>query len=206
MNALAPRQPAPSHGGDGSRVQKVSASLERSAAVLEEPFARVRGVLVGQGVLGWMKGGGNLYSSMSSEDRARSWVEVCPTRAAATAIHAEAVRLNEARTDMDTTRLLIGLMLDAFPTAGRETRDGYFATLVHEIATDGHSPTVVAVACRRLRRTLRFPPTVAEMLDECSKVRAELARSIEITAAVVARATDAERLLANSISNERTAQ
>jgi hypothetical protein len=63
----------------------------------------------------------------------------------------------------------IGLLVDAFPN-GRP-RDGYLDALLYDLTSSRFSPYVVAEAFQKLRRTSRFLPTIAEVLQACEAVR-----------------------------------
>ncbi len=71
----------------------------------------------------------------------------------------------------DMARIVVGLMIDAFPNARPHQPETYFETLLHELGNSTYSPQFVAVGCAELVRSNTFLPTVAEVLSSCYQVR-----------------------------------
>jgi hypothetical protein len=96
---------------------------------------------------------------------------------------ADAISLDRA--DVPATKASVGMMIDAFPHSSPPSLEVYFGAMVHDIVESGFSPAVVVGACRQLRRTLKYPPPISEMLVACQKARGSL----------LTRAASAARLL-----------
>lgn len=69
--------------------------------------------------------------------------------------------------DRAQNRLLIGLMVDAYPNARPHSPETYFEALAHEIGESGYAPVVVACALRGIVREKTFAPSIAEVLGAC---------------------------------------
>lgn len=193
LATMDPGRRAPT-AGPPSRVQQVAAGLARSAEDFEAPYDRVRGSL--RDMRAVLKSGVSHYGTISSRREAHLWREHAPPLSHLQRLAAEAQRLSSATPNVAVTQLLLGMMLDAFPNAGREAREGYFATLVHELVSDGYGPSVVAVACRHLRRSAKFLPTVSEVLAQCTEAQEHLASAKRIIEAALARTEEADAVLA----------
>lgn len=174
-------------------VHQVISGLSTAAKKYEAPVEQVRAVL--GDVLGYMRAGYSVHAPISNRFQAEVWERLTPGAKHWGVIKAVASGLTQEAPDRAATMLLVGMMLDAFPTAGREPRDGYYATLVHEIGVDTYGPSVVAVACRDLRRSARFLPTVQEVLEACEKVRDGINRSAATIDLALARQLEADALL-----------
>lgn len=87
--------------------------------------------------------------------------------------------------DRRTTRLTVGLMLSAFPSA-REVREEFMATLLHELAADGFSPSIIAETARLIRRKQTFLPAIGEVLATCEEAKAKLTRAADFATEALA--------------------
>lgn len=108
---------------------------------------------------------------------AMAWLEEAPSLESLEALKGAIREALDAPVNAKALAMSVGMLLDAYPQ-GRETRDVYYATLVHDIQDEGYGPHVVAEACRRLRRTQRFAPAVAETLEACREARGDLERGL----------------------------
>lgn len=79
-----------------------------------------------------------------------------------------------AEPDQRTTRYMLGLLVSAYPNGRPPDLDAYCETLLHDAMNLGFNPYVVASACRSLRRTCTFLPSVAEFVKAGEAARAEL--------------------------------
>lgn len=174
--------------------QQVMGGLARSAEDWEAPVARVRGAL--SGLMPVIKAGGALHSPLQGTRDAERWTDLAPPLAHWLRLESEAQGISQETPDRNATMLLVGMMLDAFPNSGREPRDGYYATVVHEIIADGYGPSVVATACREVRRASRFLPTVSEMLEACDIARTAVRRGTDTIALALTRSREAAALTA----------
>lgn len=108
---------------------------------------------------------------------ASAWLEEAPSLESLEALKGAIREALDAPVNAKALAMSVGMLLDAYPQ-GRETRDVYYATLVHDIEDEGYGPHVLAEACRRLRRTQRFAPAVAETLEACREARGDLERGL----------------------------
>jgi hypothetical protein len=102
------------------------------------------------------------------------------------------------------TRGMIGLLLDAFPHSRPPNLPAYAGSMLHDVVAAGYSPSVVAAACRELRRTLKYPPAISEMLAACEKERETLRYRAAAGMRLLEIAAAAERL-ANAPVDEKAA-
>lgn len=91
-----------------------------------------------------------------------------------------------AEPDSKKTRVLVGLMVDAFPNARPHDPVTYTETLVSELLSSGYSgkeqrtlepypPMLVAMACSETIRTATFLPTIHEVLEKAESARKQIA-------------------------------
>jgi hypothetical protein len=59
----------------------------------------------------------------------------------------------------------LALLVGAFPNSGKNDLPIYGRMLVEDVAAQRPSVAALSLACRRLRRTARFVPTIAEVLE-----------------------------------------
>lgn len=77
-------------------------------------------------------------------------------------------------------RVIIGLMVDAFPNARPHSPEAYVETLVHELSHQGVATAAIAKGCNAITLTCKFLPAAAEVLDKV-KVNAGLLAHIRIS-------------------------
>lgn len=82
--------------------------------------------------------------------------------------------------DLRQTRFILGLMIDAFPNARPHNPDGYLETVVDIVRSADPSPAIVAKACDEIKRTFKFPPSAAEVLEKIIEAEKSLASFIRI--------------------------
>ena len=83
-------------------------------------------------------------------------------------------RALSASPDRKATALLIGLLIDAFPAGRPANMAVYVGSMAYDLADMGFGPAIVAMACREVRRSATFLPTIAELVKACSAARKEL--------------------------------
>lgn len=189
MNALAPRPAAPlTHP---TRSDQASIALSKSEANLEAPVAHASD-LNGQ-IRRYT--GAMLMCPVIDHRHAARFLELAPPRGLLEKARAHTAPLAAMEPNPAATAVLLGLLLESFPNAGKEARQTYFATLAHEVNRDGFSPPVVAVAARKLRRTVRFLPTVSEVIEACADVKAEIIGTLRLAEAGLRRYAEAEAAL-----------
>lgn len=189
MNALAPRPASPV--ALPTRSDQATVALSKSETNLEAPVAHA------SDLNGQIRryAGAMLMCPVIDHRQAARFLELAPPRELLQEARAHTTPLAAMEPNPAATAVLLGLLLESFPNAGKETRQTYFATLAHEVNRDGFSPPVVAVAARKLRRTARFLPTVSEVIEACSDVRAEIATALNLAEAGLRRYAEAEAAL-----------
>ena len=75
------------------------------------------------------------------------------------------------------TRYMIALMVAAFPNGKPADIDVYCETLLHDAVSMGFTPQVVARACRTLRHTAKFLPSVSEFIEAGTEAKSDLDRA-----------------------------
>jgi hypothetical protein len=102
-------------------------------------------------------------------------------------------------------RLLVGLMLDANPTARSFSSETYTDAIAEFVTADdardpgmgfiGFTPAVVAAAVREILRTQKFVPTIAEFLEVTKRKRMEFWQAMARTQTAIVMRENAERIL-----------
>lgn len=87
-----------------------------------------------------------------------------PARDVLQPLHDFAERTCSAPPNRAQVRLLVGLLIDAFPNARAHARETYFETLAFELEVGGYAPVAVACALRKLSHEMEFLPSLAEVL------------------------------------------
>ncbi len=190
MNALAPRPASPA--ALPTRSDQATVALSKSETNLEAPVARASDL---RSQILRHPAGPMLMCPVTEHRQAARFLELAPPRELLEEARDHIAPLAAMEPNPAATAVLLGLLLESFPNAGKETRQTYFATLAHEVNRDGFSPPVVAVAARKLRRTARFLPTVSEVIEACSDVRAEIATALNLAEAGLRRYAEAEQVL-----------
>jgi hypothetical protein len=67
----------------------------------------------------------------------------------------------------------VGLLLGSYPNAVPHDPEAFVLMMIEEIARAEPSAIDLERACRSLRRTLKFPPTIPEMLEAIEKARSD---------------------------------
>ncbi len=176
MNAVTVTPPPPAPAAPQSRAAAVGKALSNSRDRLESVFRNAEDLAktdwqhlaIGSG-LSLSLANPPKPGSHDGERQARGWLEGAPP-SDFLRDHIEACEAAlTTPIDPGHARLALGLLLDAFPNVGKEPREGYFATLLHEVTDGGVTPHTLAEACRHLRRGAKFLPTVSEVLAACDK-------------------------------------
>lgn len=145
----------------------------------------------------------NCTPSARAAERAREVLTLAPavaelsryvedTRAAAEVVQTEDAPI----------RAMIGMLLDAFPHSRPPNLAAYAGAMLHDVVGRGYSPAVVAIACRELRRELKYPPAISEMLAACDRARSVLETSATVGERLLGIVTAAQRLANSSIEGE----
>ncbi|MGO4389437.1 hypothetical protein AB4Y85_18060 [Microvirga sp. 2YAF29] len=67
----------------------------------------------------------------------------------------------------DVAKMVVGQLLTAYPTSKIGNPEAFFETLVFDLVDEGIPDIVMAAACQQLRRTSRFLPAIAEVIEAC---------------------------------------
>jgi hypothetical protein len=80
------------------------------------------------------------------------------------------------------TKSELALLVGAFPNSGKNDLRVYGRMLVEDVAAQLPSLAALSLACRRLRRTAKFVPTIAEVLEAIAAAEVDVllrARTLE---------------------------
>ena len=166
-----------------SKAMKAGDFLAHSRDVLEAPFRLIDAAHAIKGPL-------NRDEIHAAGDprvfaKASDWLARQQPRADIEAIHGSIARALAAPSDERLARLSLANLLEAYPNAGKETRETYFATLLHDVLDQGVGPFVLAEACKETRRNVRFLPTVSELLTIVTSVRYPARLAVDRLASVL---------------------
>jgi hypothetical protein len=132
--------------------------------------------LANQGWWSWTRGEMSCRWIPKSQGRLavrRQEIATCltnlPPRERLEAMRQEMAAVARGPFNPDTTRAIIGLLVDSYPNARPHSPETYFEVLAHEIGVSGYSPHVVATGCAELVRSSVFLPSVAEVLSRCGR-------------------------------------
>lgn len=191
MTALQMVRPAApvAQASQPSRTQQVTTALANSRDKLEAPFRLAEEIYKieqerpgGRRLSSYPPRPGTLYGA----EIAREWRAVAPETNDLRARRDALLQAKTAPADPASARLTIGLLLSAFPNAGKEPKEEFFATMLHDVVDEGHGPYILAEACKRVRRKATFVPAVAEVLGECESVAYGLGMALDYAEKVVA--------------------
>lgn len=175
MNALVTTKAAPPAKAHAPRPIDVTAELlARSRRLLEQPFRDLDTLFKVDAVGCWRERFPvpDLPHPGQPTGRAEAWLASLPLDDL-DAIHDRVAEAHEAEADRKETGASLGALLAAFPNQ-KEARESYFATMLHDLTDEGFGPHVVAEACRNVRRSSTFAPSIGEMFAACEKARERL--------------------------------
>ncbi len=66
-------------------------------------------------------------------------------------------------------RLIVALMIDAYPNARMHSPDAYIASIMDVLAAEDVSNAAIAIACNEMKTTTTFLPALAEVLEAVRK-------------------------------------
>lgn len=162
-----------------SRVAQVTQALANTRDTLEAPF---RLIPQGNAFARTFGHGAHILPKAGRSDslrHAECWLDAAPSLDELRSRWEALTQALATPASRDLARVTLGLLLSAYPNTGREPKEEYFATLLHDIIDEGIGPHVLAEACRNLRRSTRFLPTVGEVLQACENARYRLRGGIE---------------------------
>lgn len=191
MNALEPRQPdrraLAAGGAQPSRAENVSKTLDRVDETYLAPFRAFEklGATVREpgspestwGVIAtfWLQrpDGGVIRSE---EERAQH-IALLEGRLAERPDPAQVEEAYQTLVNLRgvinhaQNRMIIALLLDAFPNARAHSPQAWMETVVKEVRVSEFSTLVVAKACNLLTRSETFAPSVGAVIDRCTLVQ-----------------------------------
>jgi hypothetical protein len=77
-------------------------------------------------------------------------------------------------TDPAMSRQVVGMLLDAFPAGRPANLTAYADSILHDVTQLAFSPAAVIMGCQTIRRTSKFLPAVAEVIEACETARKDL--------------------------------
>jgi hypothetical protein len=107
----------------------------------------------------------------------------------------ELSRTLEGKADEKTLSFLLSIMLDGFPQVKTPAIDIYVDGALMLISGDQVSPQIVAAAISRVWRKNRFPPSISEVLDECSEMTNAVTSTRRVITKMIALRDNAEDAL-----------
>lgn len=166
-----------------SRAMKSGEFLAHCRDVLEAPFRLIDDANAIKGPLHshelWQTGDPAVHR------RASEWLARQRPRSEIETLHSTLSLALDAPPDERIARLSLGSLLGAYPNAGKDTREDYFATLLHDVMDNGVGPYLLAEACKITRRNVKFLPTVSEFLSAVSTARYPTRCAVERLASVL---------------------
>ncbi|MGA0543684.1 hypothetical protein ACO2Q1_00250 [Brevundimonas sp. VNH65] len=171
LQAVAPQTTRPTTT-QASRTQQVVTALANSRDKLERPFRLIERLheLIPPRAYSPVPSAGARRAAVW----AQAWLDDMGDLAEVETIHADLLRASQTPADMGSARITLGLLLSAYPNTGKEPKEEYFATLLHDVTDEGINPFVLAEACRKVRRSMKFIPTVSELISACGMERRRL--------------------------------
>jgi hypothetical protein len=137
----------------------------------------------------------DLRDPQAERDRALTRRQRLPTRETLHAWDDELFRALDGAADEKTSSLLLATMLDGFPRGMVPNVQTYVEAALLVIGDQALSPDIFAAAIIRIWRKDRFPPTLAELLDECDRARQSAANARRVVAKMIALLDNAEVVL-----------
>jgi hypothetical protein len=128
-------------------------------------------------------------------DRAFIRRQRLPARETLHAWDDEFFRALDGKGDEKTLSLLLATMLDGFPRGMVPNVRTYVEAALLVLGDHAPSPEIFAAAIVRIWRGDRFPPTIAELLEECDRARQSAANARRVVAKMIALLDNAEEAL-----------
>ena len=129
-------------------------------------------------------------------DRALIRSQQLPARSTLHSWDDDLCRTHDGKADEKTLSLLLATMLDGFPRGMVPNIRTYVEGALLVLGDQALSPEILAAAIIRIWRKDRFPPTIAELLDECDRARQGAASARRVVAKMIALLDNAEEILA----------
>ncbi|MGO9773339.1 MAG: hypothetical protein ACLPSW_28105 [Roseiarcus sp.] len=107
----------------------------------------------------------------------------------------ELCRVLDGEADEKTLSFLVATMLDGFPRGMVPNVRTYVEGTLIVIGDHALAPEILAAAIVRIWRKNRFPPTIAELLDECDHARQRATSARRVVTKMLAMLDNAEEAL-----------
>jgi len=76
--------------------------------------------------------------------------------------------------DPAASRVIIGLLAAGYAFGRPADMGGYLSTLLYDVLDMGFTPHVLSAACQKVRRSLKYLPSCAELLSACTEAKEAL--------------------------------
>lgn len=107
----------------------------------------------------------------------------------------ELCRALDGKADEHMLSVLLATMLDGFPRGMVPNVRTYVGGALLVMGDDALSPEIIAATIIRIWRKVRFPPTIAELLDEFDHARQGAVNARRVVAKMIALLDNAEEIL-----------
>lgn len=102
----------------------------------------------------------------------------------------------DAKADEKMVSVLLAIMLDGFPRGMIPNVQTYADAALLALGEIVLSAQILAAAIVRIWRKDRFPPTIADLLDECERARQAALNARRVVAKMIALLDNAEEVIA----------
>lgn len=151
--------------------QRAAAALMGEDALLE-PLDRLQAASEG-----WRLAARELNEERPDPATVRDAISRIPTDAACEELAAEVERAAAAAPSGRANSGFVGVLLEAFPSTRGAHPVVAMEALLHDLKRHAYPPAAVALACRSLRETETFRPSIAEILKACDEAQERLIRA-----------------------------
>ena len=170
----------------------------RARALLEPPLAheRILRRIIDAQLGDWLRLKLlDLRTPTAMRDRALTRLRELPQRETLHAWDDELCRALDGKADEPMLSVLLATMLDGFPRGMIPNARTYVAGALLVIGDHALSPEILAAAILRIWRKDRFPPTIAEVVDECERARQHATSARRVVTKMIALMDNAEEVL-----------
>jgi len=137
----------------------------------------------------------DLHNPRAERDRALIRLQELPERETVHPWDDELCRALDGKADEPTFSVLVATMLDGFPRAMVPNVRTYVAGALLVTGDQTPSPEILAAAILKIWRRDRFPPTLAELLDECGRARQGAISARRVVAKMITLLDNSEEVL-----------
>ena len=137
----------------------------------------------------------DLRDPQTARERALARHRRLPARETLHAWDDELSRALEGKADVKTLSFLLSIMLDGFPQVKTQSVEIYVEATLLLLSEDQLSPQILGAAISRVWRKNRFPPSIAEFLDECSEMTKAATSTHRVITKMIAMRDNAEDAL-----------